>query len=280
MDNRTIRAAADAVRGADALLIGAGAGMGVDSGLPDFRGDQGFWRAYPACRRLGLDFAAVANRRWFDDDPRLAWGFYGHRLNLYRKTVPHEGFSILRRWAAGMSRGSFVFTSNVDGQFQRAGFQAERIAEVHGSIHRVQCTRCKRRTIPADDVRVTVDEETMRARLPLPACAGCGGLLRPNILMFGDHGWDGSLAYRQETRLSAWLRQLPIGRLAVVELGAGTAIPSVRYFCERAAHDRGTLVRVNPRETEAPPGSIVLPAGALAALRAIDACLEESDGRR
>ena len=52
-----IRRAAEAIAGADALLIGAGAGMGVDSGLPDFRGPQGFWKAYPPYARLGLGFA-------------------------------------------------------------------------------------------------------------------------------------------------------------------------------------------------------------------------------
>src|SRR6516165_2970142 len=94
-----IRRAAEAIAGADALLIGAGAGMGVDSGLPDFRGAHGFWRAYPPYARLGLDFRALADPRWFRDDPALAWGFYGHRLGLYRRTRPHRGFRILRRWA-------------------------------------------------------------------------------------------------------------------------------------------------------------------------------------
>src|SRR5258707_10426867 len=93
-----LSAAAVAVQSADALLIGAGAGMGVDSGLPDFRGTEGFWNAYPPYRKLGLDFMAVANPQWFRDDPTLAWGFYGHRLNLYRAATPHPGFAMLRRW--------------------------------------------------------------------------------------------------------------------------------------------------------------------------------------
>src|SRR5438874_3703737 len=91
-----IRDAADAVQNADALLIGAGAGMGVDSGLPDFRGDEGFWKAYPPFR--GKSFASISNPIWFQSDPTQAWGFFGHRLNLYRQAVPHEGFAILRRW--------------------------------------------------------------------------------------------------------------------------------------------------------------------------------------
>ena len=75
--------AAEAIQEAKHLYITAGAGMGVDSGLPDFRGDEGFWRAYPALR--GYPFQQMANPRWFVEDPTRAWGFYGHRLNLYRE---------------------------------------------------------------------------------------------------------------------------------------------------------------------------------------------------
>ena len=79
-----ITRAADAIRRADALLVAAGAGMGVDSGLPDFRGPEGFWRAYPPYRALGLRFEQMASPHTFARDAHLAWGFYGHRLNLYR----------------------------------------------------------------------------------------------------------------------------------------------------------------------------------------------------
>ena len=84
--------------------------MGVDSGLPDFRGRQGLWREYPPLQESNLDFGDMANPNWFEDDVTFAWGFYGHRLNLYRRTVPHEGFHIMRRWAEARPRGSFVFT--------------------------------------------------------------------------------------------------------------------------------------------------------------------------
>ena len=83
------------IEDSDAVLITAGAGMGVDSGLPDFRGKEGFWKAYPIAKQLGLSFEEMANPIWFRKNPKLAWAFYGHRLNLYKKTVPHAGFSML-----------------------------------------------------------------------------------------------------------------------------------------------------------------------------------------
>src|SRR5262245_30024929 len=191
MDENALQEAAAAIRGAQALLIGAGAGMGVDSGLPDFRGNEGFWRAYPPYQKLGLDFVSLANPRWFAEDPALAWGFYGHRMQLYRRTAPHQGFAILRRWAGRMRRGGFVFTSNVDDQFQRAGFAREQIVEIHGTVRGLQCTReCSVEIFSTDPFEVEIDPSTMRAISALPACPACGAPARPNILMFGDSGWN------------------------------------------------------------------------------------------
>ena len=139
MKATVIEEAARVIREADALLISAGAGMGVDSGLPDFRGNEGFWKAYPPYRKLGASFVEMANPRGFVSDPEFAWGFYGHRLNLYRETEPHDGFERLLEIGSAKPGGYFVFTSNVDGQFRKAGFDEERIAECHGSIHHLQC---------------------------------------------------------------------------------------------------------------------------------------------
>jgi NAD-dependent SIR2 family protein deacetylase len=264
--------AAKAIRSAEAILIGAGAGMGVDSGLPDFRGSQGFWNAYPPYAKLGLDFVSLANPRWFASDPALAWGFYGHRMMLYRRTEPHAGFSVFHRWASRMPGGGFVLTSNVDGHFQHAGFSPDQVYEVHGAIRAMQCLgQCGVGIFPADAYSVDVDPETMRAKSPLPSCPRCGQMARPNILMFGDWGWDSSHSEAQEARLSAWLSSLHGSSLVIVECGAGTAIPTVRLACERIAERQGgTLIRINPRESMVPSGHISLPQGALEALAAID----------
>src|SRR5262245_39707014 len=173
----SLQTAADVINTADALIIAAGAGMGIDSGLPDFRGPEGFWRAYPPYAKLGLRFTQLANPRWFRDDPTLAWGFYGHRLNTYRAATPHAGFQILPRWADAKPRSSFIFTSNVDGHFQKAEFAEETIVEVHGSVHWMQCTRsCGVGIYPTAELGVEIDKMTMRAQEPLPVCPQCGAL--------------------------------------------------------------------------------------------------------
>ncbi len=72
-----IELAAALIEQADAIIVAAGAGMGIDSGLPDFRGKDGFWRAYPALRHAGLDFYSIASPQAFHVSPEVAWGFTG-----------------------------------------------------------------------------------------------------------------------------------------------------------------------------------------------------------
>ena len=111
----TLQCVAELIDQAEALVITAGAGMGIDSGLPDYRGADGFWREYPALRDAGIDFQSIASPSAFTTDAETAWGFYGHRLKLYRRAIPHDGFALLKHWGGMMAGGSFVFTSNVDG---------------------------------------------------------------------------------------------------------------------------------------------------------------------
>ncbi|WP_236796365.1 Sir2 family NAD-dependent protein deacetylase [Amycolatopsis sp. GM8] len=269
-NNEDLRRAAELIVGADALLVCAGAGMGVDSGLPDFRGDEGFWQAYPPYERLGLRFVELADPWHFTEDPPLAWGFYGHRRELYRETVPHEGFSLLRKWGEATPGGVAVFTSNVDGQFQKAGFPL--VAEVHGSIHHLQCTvPCGPDIWPALD-GPRVDESTMRAAEPLPECPACGRLARPNILMFGDSDWVSGRSDEQLRAVNDWRRDQR--QVVAIELGAGQAVPTVRRYSELASAATGALIRINPREPEIRHRrGISLPYGALQTLTAIDELL-------
>ncbi len=225
---------------ADGLLITAGAGMSVDSGLPDFRGAEGFWSAYPALGKAGMRFQEIASPANFVTSPALAWGFYGHRLSLYRHTIPHEGFGILREIAANMAQGAFVSTSNVDGQFQKAGFADDRICEVHGSIHFLQCqSGCLGDVWPATDFTPEVDEARCLLTTPLPRCPHCNEIARPNILMFDDWAWKADRTNAQRARRDAWTSSTR--KIVIIEIGAGIHVPTVRRFSETLARP---LIRI------------------------------------
>ncbi|NTV68602.1 MAG: NAD-dependent deacetylase [Azonexaceae bacterium] len=254
---------------ADGLLITSGAGMGIDSGLPDFRGPGGFWSVYPALGRARIAFESIANPAAFETDPRLAWGFYGHRLDLYRKTAPHAGFTLLRDLAKDMPHGIRAFTSNVDGQFQKAGFTADQVCEIHGSIHYLQCTAgCSARIWTANDFHPEIDATNCRLLGELPHCPHCGALARPNILMFGNWGWVDQRTTLQYQRLQQWLGA--VERLVCIEIGAGTNIATVRHFSEDYG---GKLIRINPGEPEVPDTvkGIGLASGGLEGIRRLHA---------
>lgn len=257
--------AREAILNADRILIGAGAGMGVDSGLPDFRGNEGFWNAYPPFRERGLSFYDMADPSWFHKDPAQAWGFYGHRLELYRATEPHAGFARLLQFLLDQQKDYFVFTSNVDGHFQRSGYAKDRIVECHGSIHHLQClVNCDGEIWPNDQT-VEIDEASFRAGGELPRCRRCDGGARPNILMFGDYSWNSQRTNEQEARYRRWLHQSS-DPIVAIEFGAGTAVPTVRI--ESEAHS-DTLIRVNPREPDGPRQTISLAIGAVKAIEEI-----------
>ena len=266
--------AAEIIEKAGALFVCAGAGMGVDSGLPDFRGNEGFWKAYPPIARLGKSFVEMANPVWFHENPKLAWAFYGHRLNLYRMTTPHKGFRQLLQMGEQKPGGYFVFTSNVDGQFQKGGYSGRQIEECHGSIHYFQCVRpCTDNIWEARNIQVLVEEDTFEALEPLPRCESCESLARPNVLMFGDWAWIAARSLSQRKRLASWLEAISMKNypLVVVEIGAGEAVPTVRYQVEHAIRKhKARLIRINPRDYQVPDKTHVsLPLGGAEAVDGI-----------
>lgn len=269
--NQNLELEKQKIEEADTILITAGAGMGVDSGLPDFRGDEGFWRAYPVIKDLGYSFVDMANPEWFETQPELAWAFYGHRLNLYRETIPHEGFAMLKALVE-TKEDYFIFTSNVDGQFQKAGFPEAKIYECHGSIHHMQCTQCSREIYSADEVQVEIDMKVFEAK-NIPRCPACNAVARPNILMFGDWNWDSSRSDAQSVRFDGFKQKVRHNnhKIAIIEIGAGTHIPTVRHQSEYTASQlNGFVVRINPRDyqIEAELG-VGVALGGLAGLREV-----------
>ncbi len=271
------------IENSEAILITAGAGMGVDSGLPDFRGNKGLWKAYPPIKELGLSFSDMANPIWFEDNPELAWAFYGHRLNLYRDTIPHDGFKMLLDLVKEKKDNYFIFTSNVDGQFQKAGFNKNKIYEVHGSIHYLQCSNdCLSNSrinvlnkniekyqkdgivtgtpsfsldcfsqIWKNEENIEVNMEKFES-LNIPLCPQCGEVARPNILMFGDWSWNAKRAISQEHKYNTWRIRNFTKRIAIIEIGAGLTIPTVRLEGENIVkyHKNATLIRINSEDFE------------------------------
>ena len=269
------KAAAEIIKNADILLVAAGAGMSVDSGLPDYRSTSGLWNKFPLYKRLRKDYAAMATPRGFEEDLEFTWGFFAYSLNLYRSTTPHAGYDILKKICGRYPQSYFVITTNVDGHFLKAGFPAEKLHECHGTIHKLQCIHaCDRKVWSADNLTIQVDEETMRVSSPVPHCPMCGAVARPNIFMFGDH--ENSYVWEEAQpaadRFSAWFEENKNKKLVVLEIGSGTGAPGLRAHCEEFCSQStdSTLIRINLDDPETPRGNdIAIKAKALDALSEI-----------
>lgn len=276
-----LKQAADAISSATALIFSSGAGMSVDSGLPDFRGKNGAYGkdgVHPIYKEKGLDYLDMVQPTWFDKEPHFAWGFYAQLINICRKTEPHVGYEILHQ--LGQKRDYFVVTSNVDGLWQKAGFEPDKIWEVHGSVHHFQQHNGLEyrkdgewhqsgNIISADSFDLEVDTETLELVGEVPKDE-MGTLLRPNVLMFVDFGWNPKREEQQQEKFNAWREEADLSRLVVIECGAGTAIPTIRMAGERMINSHGgQLVRINPDEYRALTG-IGIPLGAADALTRIN----------
>lgn len=170
-DEGALRRAARAIAEAQGLVIMAGAGLGADSGIPTYRTNEDFWVAHPELKDSGRGIPEMSNSELFRMDPSLAWGFITTRLKLYRCSSPHKGYFLLRKWSEAMECGYFVFTSNVDRHFIRAGFAPDRVVERHGSLEFLQCQDAKKSSeiLPTpSDIDIRVDPDTERAFPPFP----------------------------------------------------------------------------------------------------------------
>jgi NAD-dependent SIR2 family protein deacetylase len=259
--NHAISQAAKVIVESDAILFVTGAGMGVDMGLPDFRTSSQFWKDlnHPHITR----YEDSSDIRWFDQEPDFMWGLNYHQLSMYRNSRVHEGYlAMVELIQMKGSENYYCYTSNIDGVFQRCvGFNRMKIREIHGNIHRLQCTsyNCSRE-VWEENIELEYDPITFRATTTLPVCRNCGKLARPNV-------WyckDGQYVLDQNSRTISedyerWIHRMESSnsKIVVIECGAGLVIPSARIeselICERL---NGALVRINPVDHMVPVGEL------------------------
>ncbi len=161
--NGAIEQAVGILRNAKSVVGLTGAGVSAESGLPTFRGKDGLWKTYRA--------EDIATPESFARDPRLVWEWYNWRRGLFKSCSPNPAHEAL----AKMEQGPFGFTlvtQNIDGLHGLAGSRS--VLEVHGNIWRIRCDSCDR------------VEHNETVPLPEPPYCDCGGILRPDVVWFGE----------------------------------------------------------------------------------------------
>jgi NAD-dependent deacetylase len=202
--------------GGGSAAILTGAGVSVAAGLPTFRGEGGLWE--------GRRPEEIATPAAFARDPEAVWRWYALRLGACLAVRPTRAHRDLDRLARSVP--STIVTQNVDGLHAAAG--TPRVIELHGSIRRARCGRCGR------------VEALTEAPEGVPACAACGGRLRPDVVWFGET-LAGDDVSRAEAAFAAATLALVVGTSGVVWPAAGLA--------HVAKASGAALVLVDPDET-------------------------------
>lgn len=206
----------DRIRGAEKIVFVTGAGISQESGIPTFRGKDGFWGKYDPMQLATIDA--------FYENPKLVWEWYEERRGSILKALPNAGHLAIAKLA--QYKDVVVLTQNIDGLHQKAG--SKNVLELHGSIIRIKCTSCSFQS----------DMESDFEALP-PKCS-CGHILRPDVVWFGEAPpqdvWRNAIMHAQSCDV-------------MVIAGTSLVVSPANSLPLYAKQNGATLVEVNPEKT-------------------------------
>jgi NAD-dependent deacetylase len=213
------------------ILVITGAGVSAESGIPTFRGKDGYWR--------NLDPAKLATPEAFANNPKLVWEWYRERRVRIRSAQPNPAHQAIVKLAAHANEFLLV-TQNVDDLHLRAESEGRRlsqnqIVQIHGDIFVTRCSHCERR-------EELCDAQTATPARTLPECPECGALMRPGVVWFGEQLDPGKIGLVEDF--------LTGGDCNLVIVAGTTAL--FGYIIDWALRGRGQtgqLIEVNPEET-------------------------------
>ena len=207
------------------VLVITGAGVSAESGIPTFRGKDGYWR--------NLDPIKLATSEAFARDPELVWQWYRERRHRIRNAQPNAAHEAIGKLAKSADEFLLV-TQNVDDLHQRAGVAEGQMVQIHGDIFVTKCPRC-------DFEQYDYEQEQEQGN-GLPTCTKCDALMRPGVVWFGE-----PLPASETERVDNYLRR---DYCAVVIVAGTTA--TFGYIIDwalSASRGGGELIEINPEET-------------------------------
>jgi len=226
-DQEAIGRVVDLLAASRSVLFVTGAGISVDSGLPTFRGPGGLYSidttedCIPVERALSGDFLC--------DHPELTWKYLARLEKACRCVRHNRAHEVIVEMERHFER-VWTLTQNVDGLHRRAG--ARNVIDIHGDLHRLRCMRCLHRQTVEDYSELTFP----------PHCPKCPGLLRPDVVLFGE-----PLALE---RLMILFTELDDGFDLVFSIGTSSVFSYIAEPVRMAAQFGRPTVEINPGISE------------------------------
>jgi NAD-dependent deacetylase len=203
------------------VLVITGAGVSAESGIPTFRGKDGYWR--------NLDPIKLATPEAFTRDPKLVWQWYRERRQRIRNAQPNAAHEAIAKLAQGADEFLLV-TQNVDDLHERAGLAKAEMVQIHGDIFVTKCSHCD------------FEHEQDQDQNGVPRCTKCDALMRPGVVWFGE-----PLPPRETERVETYLQRDSCG--VVIVAGTTATFGYIIDWALRASRRGGKLIEVNPEET-------------------------------
>jgi len=198
------------------IVFVTGAGISQESGIPTFRGKDGYWRKYDPMKLASIDA--------FYDDPKLVWEWYEDRRKNILDVKPNEGHFAISQMEE--FKDVVILTQNIDGLHQRSG--STNVLELHGSIIRIKCTVCD-----------FLDNITENFESLPPKCK-CGSMLRPDVVWFGE-------PLPQNIWQSA-IKEASICDVMII-VGTSLVVSPANTLPVYAKQNGAILIEVNPEKT-------------------------------
>ena len=198
------------------IVFVTGAGISQESGIPTFRGKDGYWRKYDPMKLASIDA--------FYDDPKLVWEWYDDRRKNILAVKPNEGHFAISQMEE--FKDVVILTQNIDGLHQRSG--STNVLELHGSIIRIKCTVC--------DFTDNITENFES----LPPKCKCGSMLRPDVVWFGE-------PLPQNIWQSA-IKEASVCDVMVI-VGTSLVVSPANTLPVYAKQNGAILIEVNPEKT-------------------------------
>jgi NAD-dependent deacetylase len=205
------------------VLFVTGAGVSADSGLPTYRGLGGLYQDVTTPE--GLPIEAILSRDMFRRRPELTWQYLLEVERASRGATCNAAHRVIAELELELGTVT-VLTQNVDGFHHLAG--SRNVIDIHGNLHEIVCTRCRRHRHVSSYAELS----------PLPRCTSCGGVERPNVVLFGE-----SLP---EEKLDWLMRELARGFDMVVSIGTSGTFPYIRLPMQQAQVHGWPSVDINP----------------------------------
>ena len=254
------------------VFVLTGAGVPAESGIPTFRGKDGYWRNF--------DPTKLATPEAFARDPKLVWEWYGERRERVRSAQPNAAHAAIAKLAQRADEFLLV-TQNVDDLHARAGLPKEKMVQIHGDIFVTKCSRCD--FLKGD--RGGSPEPPMRGRLrsiaptsesdvDLPRCPECDALVRPGVVWFGEQ-----LPWSDVQRVENYLDGGPCD--LVIVAGTTATFGYIVDWALRARAADGELIEVNPEGTSLSQFAtqLVRESAAIAIPRIVDELMDSRSGK-